>query len=273
MKKIYIVLMLVALLFSMAAKADERNILPRFPEIVIEKTYSQYFKVKDCQAMATISDDIAATNLKAILMNVSDKEISTSVKFRILYPTSLNKITININGKKFKYDAENPRYSFKLKPNEEIKFEMNANVYINYSIDAVRNSIKLMEEAEKENSGVKSAKSSVKAKGRELSDSFLRFFKSNERFGKRLQVGSLVSKWGLFPVSFEKLSVEIKVPENYTFISSFENSWQQSGKAKKLVSYKTTDAENYSDAIFLPSADKEEQLATMEILKSDLFRR
>lgn len=252
------------------AKATDHNILPRFPEIVIEKSYSQFFKVKDCQAKATIENDIAVTSLKAVLANVSDKEVASSVKFRILYPSSLSKISINVNGKSFKYDPENPRYSFSLKPNEEIIFEMNANVYINYSIDAVRKAIKRKEEEEK--SGVKDARS-AKEKGKDIANSFLRFFKSNDRYGKRFQIGSLVSKWGLFPVDFEKINVEIRVPENFTVITSFESAWQDVRKSKKSLIYKTSDIDNYSDAIFLPESDKEEHLKTMEILKSDYFKR
>ena len=253
--------------------ATEHNVLPRFPEIVIEKEYSQFFKVKDCQAKASIENEIAVTSLKTVLANISDKDITSSVKFRILYPVNINNIAININGKSFKYDPENPRYSFSLKPNEEIKFEMNANVYINYSIDAVRKAIKKMEEEEQNKSGVRDAKSSVKSKGQDIANSFLRFFKSNERYGKRFQTGPLVSKWGLFPVDFEKLSLEIKVPENYTVITSFESCWQDVKKGKKVLTYRTIDTDNYGDAIFLPEADKEEQLATMEILKSKIFKK
>ena len=159
-----------------------------------------------------------------------------------------------------------------LPPNEEITFEMNTNVYIYYSIDAVRRSLKRMEEEEKQ-SGVRNAKKSTKAKGQELADSFLRFFKSNDRYGKRFQIGPLVSKWGLFPVDFEKINLEIKVPENFTIITSYENVWQDVTKSKKVITYKTTDTENYSDAIFLPETDKEEQLKTMEILKSNRFKK
>ena len=277
MKNICYIFFIISCLFgfvlqSEAVFATEHNVLPRFPEIVIEKSYSQFFKVKDCQAKAVIENDIAATSLKAVLANISDKEISSSVKFRILYPSAISKISINVNGKSFKYDPENPRYSFSLKPNEEIKFDMNANVYINYSIDAVRKAIKQKEEEEREKSGVKDAKS-IKSKGQDIANSFLRFFKSNDRFGKRFQTGPLVSKWGLFPVDFEKLSLEIKVPENYTVITSFESCWQDVKKGKKILTYKTTDTDNYSDAIFLPESDKEEQLKTMEILKSNLFKR
>ena len=275
MRKLYYISFILSCLLCFVfvaetAKATDHNILPRFPEIVIEKSYSQFFKVKDCQAKASIENDIAVTSLKAVLANIPDKEIASSVKFRILYPTSMSKISINVNGKSFKYDPENPRYSFSLKPNEEIKFEMNANVYINYSIDAVRKAIKRKEEEEK--AGVRDAKS-VKEKGQDIANSFMRFFKSNDRYGKRFQIGSLISKWGLFPVDFEKINVEIKVPENFTVITSYESSWQDAKKGKKVITYKTADADNYSDAIFLPESDKEEQLATMKILKSELLKR
>ena len=275
MKKLYqifiIFIGIICFVFAAdTAKATERNILPRFPEIVIEKSYSQFFKVKDCQAKATIENDIAVTRLKAVLANISDKEISSSVKFRILYPAAISKVAINVNGKPFKYDPEKPRYSFSLKPNEEITFEMNSDVYINYSIDAVRQAIKHKEEEEK--GGVRDRKS-VKSKGQDIANSFMRYFKSNDRYGKRFQTGPLVSKWGLFPVDFEKLSLEIKVPENFTLITSYESSWQDVKKGKKVITYKTVDTDNYSDAIFLPESDKEEQLKTMEILKSDYLKR
>lgn len=267
----YVILIISFLLLNNTIKAEDHNILPRFPEIVIEKEYSQFFKVKDCYAKATIENDYAITSLKTTLGNISDKEITSSVKFRILYPTNINKIDIKINGKAYKYDIEKPRYSFTLKPNEEIKFEMNANVSVNYSIDAVRKSIKRMEEEQK--SGIKDAKKSAKSKGQELANSFLHLFKSNDRYGKRFQIGPLVSKWGLFPVDFEKINIEIKVPDNFTVITSFESIWQDVTKGKKTLTYHTNDVDNYSDAIFLPSSDKEEQLSTMKILKSDLFRK
>ncbi len=265
-----IIVLLAVLLIPDLASATEHNILPRFPEIVIEKEYSQYFKVKDCQAKASIEGEIAKTNLVAVLTNIADKEIATSVKFRILYPTSMNSISIKVNDKNFKYDSENPRYSFSLKPNEEIKFDMTANVSVNYSIDAVRKAIERMEEAEKQ--GSVRNKSKAKNNARELGESFMRLFKSNDRFGKRFQIGLLVSKWGLFPVDFEKLSLEIKVPEDFTVISSYESIWQDVKKDKNTATYRTTDVDNYNEAIFLPEKDKEEQLATMEILKSDKFR-
>ena len=268
---IYSFVLISFVLVSKLLLADERNLLPRFPEIVIEKEYSQYFKVKDCIAKASIENDIAITSLKAVLTNISEKEISSSVKFRILYPTSFEKIDIKVNGKAFKYDVEQPRYSFSLKPNEEITFDMNANVYIYYSIDAVRKSIKNMEEEQKP--GVRNAKKSAKAKGQDIANSFLRYFKSNDRYGKRFQVGPLVSKWGLFPVDFEKVNIEIKVPEKYTLITSFDYVWQDVTKAKKSIVYKATDIDNYSDAIFLPESEKEEQLSTMKVLKSGILRK
>lgn len=268
---IYSFVLISFVLVSKLLLADERNLLPRFPEIVIEKEYSQYFKVKDCIAKASIENDIAVTSLKAVLTNISEKEISSSVKFRILYPTSYEKIDIKVNGKAFKYDVEQPRYSFSLKPNEEITFDMNANVYIYYSIDAVRKSIKNMEEEQKP--GVRNAKKSAKAKGQDIANSFLRYFKSNDRYGKRFQVGPLVSKWGLFPVDFEKVNIEIKVPEKFTLITSFDYVWQDVTKAKKSIVYKATDIDNYSDAIFLPESEKEEQLSTMKVLKSGILRK
>ena len=271
--KLFITTILIQtfILISNIAKADERNLLPRFPEIVIEKEYSQYFKVKDCKAKAVIESDYAVTELKAVLANISEKDISSSVKFRILYPTNISKIDIKINGKSFKYDPEQPRYSFSLKPNEEITFEMNAHVSVYYSIDAVRKAIK--KKQEEEQPGVRDAKKSAKAKGQDIANSFLRYFKSNDRYGKRFQIGPLVSKWGLFPVDFEKVNIEVKVPENFTIITSFENIWQDVTKNKKTITYKTTDIDNYNDAIFLPESEKEEQLATLEILKSGIFKR
>ena len=270
MKRVITIILIFISLFSAESFATERNILPRFPEIVIEKEYSQYFKVKTCKAKATIEGDIAKTSLSAVLSNISDKDISSSVKFRILYPTGLNNISIKINGKDFKYEPENPRYSFSLKPQEDIDFSMNAHVYINYSIDAVRDSLKRMEK--NENQGGVRNKKSVKNKGQELGESFMRLFKANDRYGRRFQVGSLVSKWGLFPVDFENLSLEVTVPGDFTVITSFESIWQDKTKTKKAVTYKTSDVDNYGDAVFLPSADKEEHLATMEVLKSSKFK-
>ena len=72
MKRVITIILIFISLFSAESFATERNILPRFPEIVIEKEYSQYFKVKTCKAKATIEGDIAKTSLSAVLSNISD---------------------------------------------------------------------------------------------------------------------------------------------------------------------------------------------------------
>ena len=250
----------------------EHNVLPRFPEIVIEKEYSQYFKVSECTAKAEIRDEIASTKLVATLVNISDKEVSSSVKFRILYPTNINNISIKIDGKNFKYTAENPRYAFTLKAGESVNFEMKTNVSVNYSIDAVKKAIKQMEEEQK-SGGVRKVNTSVKEKGQALADGFMKLFKANDRQGKRFQISQLVSKWGVFPVDFEKLDLQIVVPEKFAVITDNESIWTRSSAHGGMVTYKTTDVDYYMDAIFLPETDVEHQKATLRVLKSDLFKK
>lgn len=262
---------LAALLIPVVVTATDHNIIPCFPEIVIAKSSSSYFRVADCQAKATINNDIANTSLKVVLLNQTDKEVSTSVKFRVLYATSKDKVSISVNGKAQKYDPENPNYGFSLNAGESINLELRANVYINYSIDAVRKAIKRMEK-EENSSTVRDKRSRIKDNGQQLAESFMSLFKSNDRYGKRFKIGHLVSKWSIFPVDFDKLSLEIVVPDNYTVITDHESLWTRTEGSRKTLVFKTNNVDDYRDATFLPASDKEEHLATLKILESEKFK-
>ncbi len=254
-----IVLMLTTVLCN-SVMATSKNLLPRMPEIVIEKGYSDTFEVTDCKASAKIVNSDLSSNLKVTLKNVSEGLVKSSVKFRVLYPTSANAVNIKINGKKISFDRKNPRYSFQLESNAEIKFEISAKQSINYSVDSVRKALREREE------GLAKA---GKSKKRFAFDEFTRFF-DNEKFGKRFMVGPLVSKWGIFPVSFKDVKIEISVPKDFVIFSQFAKNWEEaSNNANKTYVFNMI--ENFDATVFLPESDYKDFETRQKILSSKEF--
>lgn len=237
--------------------AASRNLLPRFPEIVLEKGFSENFQVTECIAKVRIGADDAASSMDLTLKNRGDKSVKSSVKFRILYPTSESQVQIKINGKSVKYDRKSPRHAFELEKDASITFQVTARTDINYSIDGVREALRKEHEDEPQ-----------KGKKFDLSG-FMNLF-DREKFGKRFLVGPLASKWGVFPLEFEKVQLEIIVPSDYTIVAKEMEKWQEKdGGREKTFTFKET--EGFEGAVFLPETDKKEFLKTQEILTSNEF--
>ncbi|HAE41016.1 MAG TPA: hypothetical protein DCG57_20640 [Candidatus Riflebacteria bacterium] len=242
---------------ALSAEAQQRNMLPRFPELIIEKGLSENFEVTECAARVKISANDADASLKVQMKNVSDKPISSSVKFRVLYPTSESQVRISVDGKAKRFDRANPRHAFELQPGATISFDINARTSVNYSVDSVR---KALRDQEDENG---------RRKKGFLMEDFTKLFE-REKFGRRFMVGSLVSKWGLFPVDFSKASIEVSVPAEFVMVTANAEIWQQSQSGNSKV-FKSDARENFSAAVFLPEGDREDFIATQKVLSSDNF--
>lgn len=243
--------------FTSGLAAAPRNMLPRFPELIIEKGLSENFKVTDCQAKVKISDNDADSTLKVSIINQGSTAVKSSVKFRILYPTAESQVRLRINGKQVSYSRANPRHEFELQPQETINIDLSARIQVNYSVDGVRKALR-EQESDKDN----------KKKGFVMSD-FTTLFE-REKFGKRFMVGSLVSKWGVFPVEFANVSIEVAVPNDYSMVASSTETWKESRSGNSKV-FLTTAMENFSGAVFLPEGDREEFIQTQKILNSENF--
>ena len=255
--RIFAIMAGLILLANLAVEAQPRNMLPRFPELIIEKGLSEHFEVTECSAKVNISGNDADASLKVQMKNITDKVVSSSIKFRILYPTSESQVRISVNGKSTRFDRNNPRHAFELKPGETINFDIRARTSVNYSVDSVR---KALHDQEREGGDRK--------KGF-LMDDFTRLFE-REKFGRRFMVGSLVSKWGLFPVDFSKASIEVSVPSEFVLVAPNAEIWSQSQSGNTRV-FKTDSVENFGPAVFLPEGDREDFIQTQKVLTSDSF--
>ena len=171
--------------------ANPHNLLPRFPEIIIQQGMTEDYAVDSLIAIATIQDNYAHTVVNTDLRNISQTKAFTSVKFRILYPKNLSSVTIKINGSDFNYTPERNTYNFWLNPNEAVNFHIEADVSVNYSINAVRKALKEEEKAKK---NIKTT----------FAEDFAAYF-NTEKYGKRFMTGNIVSKWGIFPLSIKSL--------------------------------------------------------------------
>jgi len=238
------------------AQAQQRNMLPRFPELIIEKGLSESFSVVECIAKVDISGNNAESSLKVDMKNISGKPLSSSVKFRILYPTGESQVRIRVNGKPFKFERANPRHSFQLAPDQNINFEIKARTSVNYSIDSVRKALREQEDDSKRKKGF-------------LMEDFTRLFE-REKFGRRFMVGPLVSKWGLFPVEIVSSSIEVKVPSEFVMVTPNADIWQHSQHGNTRI-FRSDARENFSSAVFLPENDREDFIQTQKVLTSDKF--
>lgn len=248
-----------ALLISCAqvVQASSKTLLPRFPEIIIEKGLSQNFLVSECKARCAINGNESDSSIWITLTNQSSDPIESSIKYRVLYPMGDSQTRIRANGKSISYDRKNPRLAFTLQPEESIKFEIHARSTINYSIDAVRKALR----EEKEESQSK--------RKRFVLDDFTKFF-SREKFGHRFMVGGIISKWGIFPLKFDKVDIEVIVPANFVLVASNEEEWdlRETGREK---TFRFSKDEGFNAAVFLPESDKEDFIKTQEILTSEKF--
>lgn len=258
--KIYILLAVFAFIFQFAeVNAATRNMLPRFPEVILEKGFSSNFIVTDCNATARIYNDTAETAVKLSIRNRSAKTIKSSVKFRVLYPTSTNQIRVKVNGRSIGYDRKSPRHKFSLESNQEISFEISAKTSVKYSVDNIRKSLR----EEHENN-------QKKKKGKKFDLGGLMKLFDREKFGRRFMVGPVASKWGVFPLEFGKVSIKVVVPNNFTIVAQNSDKWQVS-KHGDEHSYLFTNSEDFAGSVFLPISDKEDFIQTQKIMTSDEF--
>lgn len=249
--------LLTLVLVAGSLSAAPRNMLPRFPEIIIEKGLSEQFQVTGCEARVKIYGSDAESSLKVTIKNQSQKPVESSVKFRILYPTSENQVKINVNGKNIGYRRDKPRHVFTLQSGESIIFDLSAKVSINYSVDSVR---KALREQEKEESDKKRGF---------LLDDFTRLFE-REKYGRRFMVGPLVSKWGVFPLDFAAIDLEIEVPEDFVLVSNSNEAWQET-KTRGGRVFRSTSLDGFAAAVFLPESDREDFISTQKVLSSERF--
>ncbi|HNX75830.1 MAG TPA: hypothetical protein PLM07_10275 [Candidatus Rifleibacterium sp.] len=256
-RKILRLIVLMLILSAVSLQASPRNMLPRFPELIIEKGLSEHFKVTSCDAKVKVYGNDAESSLKVTVKNQGADPVESSVKFRILYPTSENQVRVSVNGRNINYRRDQPRHTFTLAPEESIVFDLSAKVSINYSIDSVRKALR-----EQEND------QNTKKRGFLLED--LTSFFEREKYGRRFMVGPLVSKWGVFPVDFAAVSLEIEVPDDFTLVATASDTWQETRVRSNRV-FKSTAIEGFAGAVFLPATDREEFLQTQKILSSEKF--
>lgn len=255
-KRIFATILVTILVSIVSVQAQPRNMLPRFPELIIEKGLSESFEVSECVARVNISGNNADASVKVQIKNVSDEAVNSSIKFRILYPASESQVRIRVDGKAIKFDRSDPRHAFELPPGGIISIEINARTSINYSVDSVRHALRDQESEGKRKKGF-------------LMEDFTKLFE-REKFGRRFMVGSLVSKWGVFPVDFSKSSIEVSVPSEFVMVSANAEIWQQSQSGNTSI-FKSDAIENFSSAVFLPEGDREDFIKTQQVLTSDQF--
>lgn len=261
LRKVCLIFSFVFIL-STTLLASSKNMLPRTPELVIEKGHSDSFNVVKCVEKVSVAGTTASSNLKAIIKNIGKKNIESSLKFRILYPTSENTIGIKINGKRIHYDRKDPRYTFKLKAGAEMTVEMSAKTSINFSVDALKKTLR--------KNNIIESKDDSKRKRFVLGD-FSRLF-SRENFGKRFMISPLISKWGIFPIDFDKVRIEISVPRDFVLVANNSSDWVKSSKANSFV-FRYNKNDNFSGAVFLPGADLENFKKWQKILSSKELMR
>lgn len=244
-------------LSTSALMASPRNMLPRFPELIIEKGLSEFFRVTSCDGHVKLYGNDAESSLKVTVKNQGTTPVDSSVKFRILYPTSENQVKVSVNGKNIGYRRDKARYTFTLQPDESIVFDLHAKMSINYSVDSVRKALREQEQDEPD-----------KKRGFLMAD-FSKLFE-REKYGKRFMVGPLVSKWGIFPVDFTAVNLEIEVPDDFTLVANASDTWQETRNRSNRI-FKSTAVDGFAGAVFLPETDREEFLQTQKIMSSERF--
>lgn len=221
----------------------EKNLLPRLPEFVIEKGLSDSFQVVDCSAKATLFHDTAESRLTVVLKNVSDRHLDSSIKVRVLYLESDQSAGLSVNGRAMRYDRKNPRLPFSLNPGEEVTLEVKARQGIQYNLDAL-----------KKEQGRASGEKETGKKPKFALDDLSKLFGGRENFGRRYLVGPLVSKWGIFPVEFKHVQIEIIVPSDFDAVFPREGVWNKKASSAGNT-YTFAGESGFNGVVFLPKAD------------------
>jgi len=245
-RKLLIVLGFLSSFVSVAFCAGSKNLVPRMPEFVIERGYSDSFQVVECIANVQIYNDVAETQTTVVLKNITEKKIESAIKIRILYLVSEQMVQLLVNGKPRGYDKKNPRILFSLEPGQQIEFKLKAKQNIQYNLD-------IFKEEKTKNIPLQPDK---KEKGFSFGD-LSRFFE-RENFGHRFMIGPLVSKWGIFPVDFKHVKIDITVPSNFFAILQNDKIWKKQEKGNGTV-FSFEGTEGFAGATFLPKSEIDQQ--------------
>lgn len=222
--------------------AASRQLLPRLPEFVLERGHSDAFQVVECEAKSRLTEETAESLVRIKLLNVTDKQIQSSLKIRVLYLTGESSAQLEVNGRPALYDRANPRLPFSLAPGEEITLQIKARHGIQYSLDA----------ANPDQRELQPQYAAPRKRGFALNDLTSLF--DNEKFARRLMIGPLISKWGIFPIDFKNVKISIVVPTDFDAILPDEALWKsQRDSSGKTFTFEGT--EGFASAIFLPEAD------------------
>ncbi len=218
-----------------------RNLLPRLPQVVIEKGFSDAFQVTSCVVNAEVVNDAVSSKVSLELKNVSAEPLKTSLKVRLLYLANDQAVKIQVNGKHIPFDRKQGRLPLSLAAGETLTLVINARQNILYNLDAMK------AEAERQKDEDKNFRKFAL-------DELTKLF-GRENFGRRLMIGPFVSKWGVFPVTFEKVSIEVKIPREFVMIAPPNTAWQvQTTSRNQVCTFNGTD--EYAGTVFLPSTDE-----------------
>jgi len=240
-------LVCLGLFLGVATVRAEHQLLPRFPEFVIEKGYSDAFRVESIVGSADLVNDRANSELTVVLTNVSERAINTSIKVRVLYLVAGRACQIWVDGNQVRFDRQNPRLPVNLQPNQKVTIKVAAEQETLYNLDAGK---------PKPAQGAKSEGDSKRFSLNDLQKMFN--VEREERLGKRYLVGPLVTKWGVFPVEVRSLSLRIRTPHDFgVYMPTTEPSaWQLEDKGGNHRVFTCADAGRFAGAIFLPEKDR-----------------
>lgn len=245
-------LLIVILSVVSCFASSPHNLLPRFPQLVFDKGTTDMFCVEELIAYADMQAYTAQTELSVKLKNVSEKQINLPIKIRVLYPTGKKSVSILVNNKTKEYKQENPTIDLSLAPNETTNISIKAHVSTDYSVNNIKKAIVAQENQKK-------------SKLQTFGESFARYF-NQEVYGKRFIVGTLVSKWGIFPVDIKKSKIEVNASNDIVLISENSGIWKETSrkKGKKFICEAT---EGFETAVFLPEKDIEAFKENQQLIK------
>lgn len=255
-----LIIILICLLFKIVNYAcAERNLIPRLPEIIIEKGYSEYFTVNECKIKAKIENEIVKSKLFISILNTSQTPIESTIKIRALYLLSDDSLKLKISGQTQKFTRKNNRYNITLEPNKPITFEIEAIQNILYNLEDQINELKNKKQRSIfATTSSDSKKTENKFKANSIMQDLIKYF-DNENYTKALSIGTIVSKWGVFPVNFNNVNIELIIPNNYeAIINSNLNEWNlQKRSSEKIYSYQCSEncSDKFKEVIFIVGKD------------------
>ncbi|MBF0543536.1 MAG: hypothetical protein HQM08_03840 [Candidatus Riflebacteria bacterium] len=194
-----------------------------------------------------MENDCVETTLFVKLKNVSDKQLQSSIKVRLLYLVSDSSASLELNGSHLSFNRKNPRIPISLKPGEELTLNVKAKQGIEYNLDALK---------KEENGRTLDDDEEGKKKKKFSLNDLAKLFDSGN-FGKRFLVGQLISKWGIFPLEFKSVKIEIHTPSDFEGIFAESNSWQLKKKSNGNY-FICENTSGFQGTVFLPKKDVEQ---------------